>query len=406
MDLNRHKRKLRARKHSQNSMFDIHCDYNNDFKCSAYYEEDDVYSIKECATQTSTTLLGKLESETESLTDITSDSIDSKEDPSTDRSPKIISYKTFKDNESLKLSSNLIYFNVDRKSTSQIDEKAKNYESNSSLIKMYQSKSNNLVSEENDQLLRSNFLLQTSPFKRLSNFSKIIDTNLKSKSCIETGVKTSSICDLDNTEIEDAKEPKMPSNSEIEISDIMSVRNNMSHKSDGDNQDTDSSLSASSYMSKLTNVQNVVKTDIDGINKTIKFEEDIRNNDYHPLSNMNASEFQGYTKKNYFADSITNMHFNNQSKFHNNRTRSFLSPTIASNQKNLLNKVQSLDNLMPTISRNYLSSIADNARYRVLYPQNYIREDFKPFVRKTLSKCPPRLNLTQDETCGGVPDVC
>lgn len=349
--MRRHKRKyLTPKRNIQNSK-----SYTN-------HEKGDEWNNKDCGTQTSTTLFRKTES---SETDTSSSSFGAKE-----TELRTTNYMTFTDMENLKVTTNLINY-VEHKSRPEVKHK-----SDDQLIKMYLSRSQKNLNGSDDRLSRSSFLLQRSPFAQLF---KSASSTMKSNSCAESGYffprkkfQNQSVTNSEN----DCQFCEYDGSSQCGKGDCVAANASKQIANEEKN------LSNNPIDSEEDSLDQYEQMELPKIEP--KKVETFASPSASPRVTDSEQQRRERRKKNVLCY---------RANFCKLRSRSFLQPTIASFQKDLLNKVKSLDNIITSPRANVPSATTNNVHYRLLFTDHPSESDPSYYNKRRLSKSPPRTNL-------------
>lgn len=323
---------------------------------------------KECATQTSTTFLYNNQ---HNINNNNNNNTDDEDVTSSDslRSNSQQNYTDFHEIAERKLNStHLINFNVEHKSNKAKTVNESDTKCNDdTLLKIYLTKFNKNVNDnnvttlnvekENYKLDRCDFLLQTSPFNRVLDEQ----TNMKSKS---------------------------------------HVANNQNDDLDDNSTDNDN------YYMIYDNTSNC---QMNNVNAEEQVENEVVRNKTHDIYNENEklnnycdSNTQYYlsTNKNVNATSkqipkyVKNYFAKKKLSYRKFKSKSFMSGTISSEQKNILNKVKSVDCLVSPIRRGRI--VTSPTKYRVPYIDEN-KSDKSNSYKKLLTRIPSTSNLHSND---------
>lgn len=328
---------------------------------------------KECGTQTSTTLLlynHMKENMIKNEDAMSLDSLTFEEQVKNCTNFQKIAAKKYS-------STHLINFNVESKnmnSTEQIfstrDEITNEPCTDDSLIKIYLTKfhkkskdKNALLGTDNTnyEYRRCDFLLQTSPFKRLLKEETSMSSMIKSKTHIESNLKE-----------------------KVESIDGHNYINNGDYYKIFD----DKSIIERDSVDEVVRVMSVNEKNEKFCNYCDK------NTQYYLAKNKNSNltpESMQNQIKNYLND-------NNRYRYCKIKSKSFMSDTIASKQKNILSKVKSVDCLVSPVYKGHIVKAPNNIKYHVPYIDDHKSNSdmFDYTYKKILMKTQSIIKLNGD----------
>lgn len=204
----------------------------------------------------------------------------------------------------------------------------------------------------NNPMNRSDFLLQRSPFGSMNQFPVVPSVKMRSQSFIE------------NTSRKNMNNPFLTVRSLSERSNKVGYLNNL--------WNWKTFYDKLAYTNKINKNSGTFKTEMVPATETYHHKFDSISNVVNPPS----EEIKNNGCK-------TNETCINQ--FRNSRSKSFLSSTFASRQKNILNKVKSLDCLVPPIVKGHVLDTTFSVKYHIPYSdQNQL--DTKRSCKKQQSK--------------------